>query len=167
MNTGYGVSILEANSHSSPYTIEELLIHPYDLLKGKQTHGSWVHLKNEPGVFILDLGEATQVDGIELQNIRFEQKERHAKEVKVYLSDSENGPWHEIMSEVLPDTRNDEEDLPILHFATTGQTLGQYLKCEILSHYGTYGGLDYFGLYSGNILNGVNYHARGIPRIIA
>ena len=153
MTTGYGVSVLEANTHSAPYTIEELLIHPYDLLKGKQTHGSWVHLKNEPGVFILDLGEATQVDGIELQNIRFEEKERHAKEVKVYLSDSENGPWNEIMSEVLPDTRNDEEDLPILHFATKRQTLGQYLKCEILSHYGTYGGLDYFGLYSGNILN--------------
>ena len=150
MTTGYGVSVLEANTHSAPYTIEELLIHPYSTLKGEQTYGSWVYL-SAPGVFILDLGEATQVDGIELQNIRYEKKERHAKEVKVYLSASENGPWHEIMSEVLPDTRNDEKDLPILHFATTGQTLGQYLKCEILSHYGTYGGLDYFGLYSGNI----------------
>ena len=102
-------------------------------------------------MFILDLGEATQVDGIELQNIHYENKDRHAKEVKVSLSDSETGPWHEIMSEILPDTRNNEEDLPILHFATKGQTLGKYLKCEILSHYGDYGGLDYFGLYSGNI----------------
>ena len=38
-----------------------------------------------------------------------------------------------------------------LNFATKGLTLGRYLKCEILSNYGVYGGLDYFGLYSGNI----------------
>ena len=150
MNTGHSVRVLEANSYNSYYTIEELLIHPDEILKDERTYGSWVHLAGKPGVFILDLGEATQVDGIELQNIRFKNKDRHAKEVKVFLSDSEDGPWHEIMSEVLPDTRSDEEDLPILHFATTGQTLGQYLKCEILSHYGTYGGLDYFGIYTGN-----------------
>ena len=151
MNTGHSVRVLEANSFADYYTIEDLLIHPDEILKDERTYGSWVHLVGKPGVFILDLGEATQVDGIELQNIRYEKKDRHAKEVKVFLSDSESGPWHEIMSEVLPDTRSDEEDLPILHFATTGQTLGQYLKCEILSHYGTYGGLDYFGIYTGNI----------------
>ena len=49
--------------------------------------------------------------------------------------------------------RNDEEDLPILHFATKGQTLGQYLKCQILSNYATYGGLHYFGLYTGDLLH--------------
>ena len=99
MNTGHSVRVLEANSLDPVYTIEELMIHPYYILKNKRTWGSWVYIR-KPGVFIIDLGEATQVDGIELQNIRYENKDRHAKEVKVFLSVSENGPWHEIMSEV-------------------------------------------------------------------
>ena len=107
--------------------------------------------RNEPGQFILDLGEETQVDGIQLQNINA-YDERHAKEIKVFLSDLRDGPWHEVMNEVLPDTRNDEEELPILHFATYGFTRGKFLKCQIKSHYGTYGGLDYFGIYSGELL---------------
>ena len=113
-------------------------------------HGTWVY-RNEPGQFILDLGEETQVDGIQLQNINA-YDERHAKEIKVFLSDLRDGPWHEVMNEVLPDTRNDEEELPILHFATYGFTRGKFLKCQIQSHYGSHGGPDYFGIYSGELL---------------
>ena len=65
MNTGHGVRVLEANTYSPDYSIEELLIHPDDILKGEQTYGSWVYL-SVPGVFTLDLGEAIQVDGISL-----------------------------------------------------------------------------------------------------
>ena len=149
--------VLEADLWDQKYSIENLLLHPYkdDIRKNRvctEKKGCWVY-RNEPGEFILDLGEATQVDGIELQNLGPLMTDRHAKEIKVFLSDSKDGQWQEIMSEVLPDTRNDKEDLPILHFATRGQTLGQYLKCQILSHYDTYGGLHYFGLYSGDVLN--------------
>ena len=149
--------IVEADLWDHKYEITYLLLHPYkdDFYKESLcTHkkGCWVY-RYEPGEFILDLGEATQVDGIELQNLGPLMTDRHAKEIKVFLSDSEDGPWEEIISEVLPDTRNDKEDLPILHFATRGQTLGQYLKCQILSNYGTYGGLHYFGLYTGDVLH--------------
>ena len=152
----YNPRVVEADSWEPDYyKIENLLLHPYkdDFLKYPScTYGCWV-INELPGEFILDLGEATQVDGIEIQNINRYKHDRHAKEIKVLLSDSKDGPWQEIMSEVLPDTRNDVEDLPILHFATRGITLGQYLKCQILSHYGKYGGLHYFGLYTGKVLH--------------
>ena len=148
-------TVVEADVIDHHHSVEYLIqYHPYEDDVDKKSicpYGCWVY-RNEPGVIILDLGEATQVDGIELQNINEQKHDRHAKEIKVFLSDSKDGPWEEILSEVLPDTRNDVEDLPLLHFATRGQTLGQYLKCQILSHYGKHGGLHYFGLYTGDVL---------------
>ncbi len=142
--------VVSEDSWDSTYSVEKLLKHPGDQSKSCHAHGCWVY-RNEPGEFILNLGEATLIVGIELQNIHSPHFDRHAKEIKVSLSDSQDGPWQEIISEVLPDTRHEEGDLPILNFATKEQTLGQFLKCQIVSHYGSYGGLDYFGLYSGDL----------------
>lgn len=144
--------VVEEDLWDRNYSVEKLLIHPSDRKKTSCWKGGcWVY-RNEPGEFILDLGKETQVDGIELQNIGIPNTDRHAKEIKVFLGNSKDGPWNEIMSEVLPDTRTENEELPILHFATKGETLGKFLKCQILSRHGTYGGLQYFGIYTGNLI---------------
>lgn len=97
-----------------------------------------------PGYFILDLGDEERVDGIELLNV--DDQDIHTKEIKVFLSSSEQGPWNEILHEVLPDTRNGPDRL---RFGSNGQNKGRFLRCEILDKYGSYGGLKYFGAYQG------------------
>ena len=95
------------------------------------------------GSFILDLEEEVQVDGIELMNV--DDPDQHTKEIKV--SSSQQGPWNEILHEVLPDTRT--EPLSLLSFGTFGKSKGRFLRCQILDKYGTYAGLKHFSAYSG------------------
>ena len=97
-----------------------------------------------PGYFILDLGDEERVDGIELLNV--DDQDIHTKEIKVFLSSSEQGPWNEILHEILPDTRKDPSRL---RFGSHGQNKGRFLKCEILDKYGSHAGLKYFGAYQG------------------
>ena len=97
------------------------------------------------GHFILDLGEEERVDGIELLNVK--DQDIHTKEIKVFLSSSsEQGPWNEILHELLPDTRTNPSRL---RFGSHGQNKGRFLKCEILDKYGSHAGLKNFGAYQG------------------
>ena len=100
---------------------------------------------SKSGSFILDLEEEVQVDGIELMNV--DDPDQHTKEIKVGVSSSQQGPWNEILHEVLPDTRT--EPLSLLSFGTSGKSKGRFLKCQILDKYGTYAGLKHFSAYSG------------------
>ena len=97
------------------------------------------------GYFIYDLGEEEQVDGIELMNV--DKSQTHTKEIKVLLSNSQQGPWEEILHEVLPDTREDPPST--LTFGSYGQNKGRFLKCQILDKYGNYAGLKRFKPYKG------------------
>ena len=99
-----------------------------------------------PGYFILDLGDEERVDGIELLNVYHENI--HTKEIKVFLSSSQQGPWNEILHEILPDTRKPR--IPTrLRFGSNGQNKGRFLRCVILDKYGSYAGLKSFGAYQG------------------
>ena len=97
------------------------------------------------GRFILDFEEEVQVDGIELMNV--DNSDQHTKEIRVGVSSSQQGPWNEILHEVLPDTR--KEPLSLLRFGTYGQSKGRFLKCQILDKYGNYAGLKHFSAFSG------------------
>ena len=97
------------------------------------------------GRFILDFEEEVQVDGIELMNV--DNSDQHTKEIRVGVSSSQQGPWNEILHEVLPDTR--KEPLTLLRFGTYGQSKGRFLKCQILDKYGRYAGLKHFSAFSG------------------
>ena len=97
------------------------------------------------GYFILDLGGEENVDGIELMNVG--KAQTHTKEIKVFLSSSQHGPWEEILHEVLPDTR--EQPTSTLTFGSYGQNKGRFLKCQILDKYGNYAGLKGFKPYKG------------------
>ena len=88
---------------------------------------------------------STYFYGIELMNV--DDPDQHTKEIKVGVSSSQQGPWNEILHEVLPDTRT--EPLSLLSFGTSGKSKGRFLKCQILDKYGTYAGLKHFSAYSG------------------
>ena len=76
--------VVSEDSWDSTYSVEKLLKHPGDQSKSCHKHGCWVY-RNEPGEFILNLGEETLVVGIELQNIYSSHFDRHAKEIKVSI----------------------------------------------------------------------------------
>ena len=97
------------------------------------------------GYFIYDLGAEEKVDGIEIKNV--DKPKTHTKEIKVLLSSSQQGPWEEILHEVLPDTR--EQPLSTLTFGSYGQNKGRFLKCQILDKYGDHAGLKGFKPYKG------------------
>ena len=97
------------------------------------------------GYFILDIGEEAQVDEIQLKNVK--RTLTHTKEIKVFVSSTKDGPWNEIMHEVLPDTRNEQQST--LRFGSYGHSKGRFIKCAILGRYGTYAGLKSFNVYSG------------------
>ena len=67
--------------------------------------------------------------------------------MKVYLADSENGPWTEVVHDILDDPTKinaTEASVPPRYFNLAKPTCGQYVRFQIISWYGNGGGLQYF-----------------------
>ena len=60
---------------------------------------------------------------------------------------SGNGPWKEVVSETLEDSRQQKDPLPLQEFTFPTQT-GRYVKLEVVSYYGLGGGLQFFDITS-------------------
>jgi len=103
----------------------------------------WVAPNDFPGEFILRFDKPRTVDTITMVNTR----NRGTNEFKVYLADSEDGPWTEVLHDYLEDPRNTnpiEASVPPKVFYLSNPTCGQYVKFQIISWYGWGGGLQYF-----------------------
>ena len=58
---------------------------------------------------------------------------------------SENGPWREVVSETLEDSRQQKDPLPMQEFPFPAQA-GRYVKLVIVSYYGAGGGVQFFDI---------------------
>ena len=101
-------------------------------------------------VFILSLGREVIVTGVEIVNTRnCHHQDRATQGFMVHIGDTQEGPWHTIVSETLPDERN-MDILPLHTFAADGLIGGSFVKFEQISRYGNGGGLQYFALITGH-----------------
>ena len=96
--------------------------------------------------FVLDLGCKKTVNLVELVNTHNGNgRDRSMKEFKVFLSDSSQGPWEEVVHKTLKDSRQQSDPLPVQTFPFSEKT-ARFVKFKQISYYGYGGGLQYFTL---------------------
>ena len=96
--------------------------------------------------FVLDLGCEKTVNMVELVNTHnSHRRDRSMKEFKVFLSDSSEGPWEEVVHQTLEGSRQQADPLPVQTFPFT-QRAAKFVKFNQISYYGRGGGLQYFTL---------------------
>merc|ERR1719510_2513211 len=99
--------------------------------------------------FVLDLGCKMTVNLVELVNTHNGHcRDRSMKEFKVFLSDSSEGPWEQVVHQTLEDSRQQEDPLPVQKFSFS-ERAAQFVKFNQISYYGHGGGLQYFAVTSG------------------
>ena len=105
----------------------------------------WLTPNGQDGEFILKLCKQKTVLSISLVNTHnANYRDRSSKEFKVYLGDQSSGPWTQVLHDTLEDSRQQKDPLPILDFPIT-PTKARFVKFELLSFYGNFGGgLQYF-----------------------
>ena len=67
---------------------------------------------------------------------------------------SGNGPWKEVVSETLEDSRQQKDPLPQQEFPFPTQT-GRYVKLDVVSYYGHGGGLQHFNIIGPVVISSV------------
>ena len=112
-------------------------------------HGGnyWLGPTGGEGQFVLDLaGHAGPLDLVELVNTHNGQYRNWAmKEFKVFLSDSSEGPWEEVVHQTLEDSRQQSDPLPLQTFPFTERS-AKFVRFKAISHYGRGAGLQYFAV---------------------
>merc|ERR1711973_901214 len=109
----------------------------------------WLAPDGMQGEFVLRFDQSRTIDTITIVNSH-NLNDRGTNEFKVYLADSENGPWAEVLHDFLDDPRNTNgsvASVPPRVFNLPNPTCGQYVKFQIISWYGFGGGLQYFSTY--------------------
>jgi len=96
--------------------------------------------------FILDLGGTCERHLVHLVNTHSgDQRDFSTERFRVSLSDSPAGPWKEVVTDTLPDSRQLLDPLPLEAFSFP-TTAARYVQFELLSWYGNGGGLQYFNI---------------------
>ena len=104
--------------------------------------------RQDSAEFVLDLGCQETVNLVELVNTHNGgSRDRSMKEFKVFLSDSSEGPWEEVVHQTLEDSREQTDPLPVQKFSFP-ERAAQFVKFNQISYYGLGGGLQYFTVTS-------------------
>ena len=143
------VEIVSREEYSPQYRVEHMLT--WDTTGDICAQNYWLAKdhKNDAEV-ILSLGREVTVTGVEMVNTRnCHHRDRGTQEFKVHIGDTQEGPWHTIVSDTLPDERN-MDILPLHTFAADGLIGGSFVKFEQISRYGNGGGLQYFAVITGH-----------------
>jgi len=97
--------------------------------------------------FILKFDQPRTVDTITLVNtFNDEARNSGTNEFKVYIGETESGPWTEVLHDHLEDARDTNQNInsvPAKQFSIN-PTCGKFVKFQIISWYGVTGGLQYF-----------------------
>ena len=73
--------------------------------------------------------------------------DRGTQDFTISISESIDGPWTDILTGTLPDARN-VYPVPVLNFDLENEVETQYLRFQVDTFYGDYGGgLQYFSTY--------------------
>lgn len=116
----------------------------------------WLAPSNSSVAITLDLGCTQVVDSIKLRNTRNGHvNDRGLERFQIAISNSSSGPWHDLLSDSLPDARGPGPvcDVPLTTFKlaedmTEKARTGRWLKLEVVSWYGHGAGLQYLAIHS-------------------
>merc|ERR1712198_170071 len=108
----------------------------------------WMAPQEMQGEFVLKFDQPRIVETITIVNMHNPgYNDRGTNEFKVYLADSENGPWTEVLHDFLADPRETNPNVtsvPLSVFHLPYPTCGQFVRFQIISWYEWGGGLQYF-----------------------
>ena len=105
----------------------------------------WIASQNYIGEgFIAELESRVPVIGVELRNTHnSNHKDRSTKKFRVSIGSSKTGPWTELLTKDLVDSRY-QTTPPVQVFLGDEAVYGRFIKFDLLGFYGKGGGLNYF-----------------------
>eukprot|EP00092_Neocalanus_flemingeri_P012265 GFUD01013221.1.p1 GENE.GFUD01013221.1~~GFUD01013221.1.p1 ORF type:complete len:589 (+),score=124.60 GFUD01013221.1:122-1768(+) len=107
----------------------------------------WLSPNARTATFILNLGCSETFDSIRLVNVHNrEHKDRATKQFRLYTSQTNSGPWTQVLDTQLEDSRQQQDPLPIQIIAIDTKTTTQFVKFELVSWWGRGGGLMFFNI---------------------
>jgi len=96
--------------------------------------------------FVAELESTIPVIGVRLRNThKLQDKDRATKKFRVSIGSSNEGPWTELLTQELEDSRNQEVP-PLQHFESNNALSGRFIQFELLEFWGDGGGLNYFDI---------------------
>jgi len=96
--------------------------------------------------FVAELESTIPVIGVRLRNThKLQDKDRATKKFRVSIGSSNEGPWTELLTQELEDSRNQEVP-PLQQFESTNALSGRFIQFELLEFWGDGGGLNYFDI---------------------
>ena len=145
------VTVVSEVSHSEKWNASKLLswsnVERYD-------EGNYWLANYDEGEFTLDLGgSAGPLNMVVLVNTHNAHKKNWGtREFKVFLSDTSDGPWVEVVHQTLEDSRQQADPLPAQTFSFTERS-ASFVRFEIIMVWGSGGGLQYFDVkHSGEFM---------------
>ena len=122
---------------------------------GKKFANYWLSedkKKGEGQGFVMNLGRSKTVRGVYLKNTHnAKYRDRSTKKFRILGSDTEDGPWQELLVAELEDSR-EQKPPPLQHLMFENSAAVSFIKFELLEYYGTGGGLQYFAVPGGLLL---------------
>ena len=119
---------------------------------GKKFANYWLSedkKKGEGQGFVMNLGRSKTVRGVYLKNTHnAKYRDRSTKKFRILGSDTEDGPWQELLVAELEDSR-EQKPPPLQHLMFENSAAVSFIKFELLEYYGTGGGLQYFAVPGG------------------
>ena len=158
------VSVVYGDVNSKYVAVENLLTwSKKEVNDGKNTN-YWMARKL--GTFILNLGCVQNFEEIQLVNFhngdarnRSTKRFRHQNYklinwdvlnnfdlFRIYVGESETGPWKLVLDQGLPDSRKEKDPLPLQIFSLTERSSAQFLKFDCYEYRGYSCGLQYFDI---------------------
>ena len=140
----FSISVVKEDNYDSRFSATQLLTNaPLEIF----AKNYWLAPnKQDSAEVVLDLGCKKTVNLVELVNTHNGKlRDRSMKEFKVFLSDSLEGPWEEVVHQTLEDSRQQADPLPVQTFPFTQRT-AKFVKFNQISYYGNGGGLQYFAV---------------------
>ena len=119
---------------------------------GKKFANYWLSedkKKGEGQGFVMNLGRSKTVRGVYLKNTHnAKYRDRSTKKFRILGSDTEDGPWQELLVAELEDSRQ-QKPPPLQHLMFENSAAVSFIKFELLDYYGQSGGLQYFAIEGG------------------
>jgi len=148
-NRGLEDIVVSGDVYSDVFVVKNALTwHIPEQLPAKGSRANyWLAPDDTEGSFILKFDQPRNVEAITLVNTHNGlNKDRGTNEFKVYLGDSESGPWMEVLHDFLDDPRGTEEHRSSVtpSIFSINPKCAQFVKFQIISWYGKGGGLQYF-----------------------
>ena len=73
---------------------------------------------------------------------------------RLFVSQTESGPWIEVLQYSLEDSREQQDPLPLQRIPLDTAATGQFIKFEIMEWWGKGAGLQFFDIiWEGNVFN--------------